>query len=129
MDQILSAVTVAAAGMVAVAVIMVIICSRFLSVATKLGEALSTPAAAAPVPAVSAYASPAIQAAPSGSPAAQAPLVQTEAAAPAFAATPAPQSVNLHGVDDKTAAMLMAIVAYKTGLSPDSLRFLSIREC
>ena len=44
---------------------------------------------------------------------------------------PAPGSagkIALHDVPDKTAAMLMAIVADKTGKPLNQLRFLSIRE-
>ena len=59
------------------------------------------------------------------------------AAAPAAAAPAAPAAKNapgsagkiaLHDVPDKTAAMLMAIVADKTGKPLNQLRFLSIRE-
>ena len=52
-------------------------------------------------------------------------------AAPAVPNTPAPGSagkIALHDVPDKTAAMLMAIVADKTGKPLNQLRFLSIRE-
>ncbi len=37
-------------------------------------------------------------------------------------------SVKLHGVEPKVAAMLMAIVADKTGKPLNELRFISIRE-
>ena len=60
------------------------------------------------------------------------------AAAPAAASTapavpnaPAPGSagkIALHDVPDKTAAMLMAIVADRTGKPLNQLRFISIRE-
>ena len=56
------------------------------------------------------------------------------AAAPAAAAAknaPAPGSagkIALHDVPDKTAAMLMAIVADRTGKPLNQLRFISIRE-
>ena len=36
--------------------------------------------------------------------------------------------IKLHNVPDKTAAMLMAIVADKTGKPLNQLRFISIRE-
>ena len=51
--------------------------------------------------------------------------------APAAKNAPAPGSagkIALHDVPDKTAAMLMAIVADKTGKPLNQLRFLSIRE-
>ena len=59
------------------------------------------------------------------------------AAAPAAAAPAAPAAKNapgsagkiaLHDVPDKTAAMLMAIVADRTGKPLNELRFISIRE-
>lgn len=59
------------------------------------------------------------------------------AAAPAAAAPAAPAAKNapgsagkiaLHDVPDKTAAMLMAIVADRTGKPLNQLRFISIRE-
>ena len=59
------------------------------------------------------------------------------AAAPAAAAPAAPAAKNapgsagkiaLHNVPDKTAAMLMAIVADRTGKPLNQLRFISIRE-
>lgn len=64
-------------------------------------------------------------AAPAAAPAAAAP------AAPAAKNVPAPGSagkIALHDVPDKTAAMLMAIVADRTGKPLNQLRFLSIRE-
>ena len=64
-------------------------------------------------------------AAPAAAPAAAAP------AAPAAKNAPAPDSagkIALHDVPDKTAAMLMAIVADRTGKPLNQLRFISIRE-
>ena len=52
-------------------------------------------------------------------------------AAPAAKTAPAPGTagqIALHDVPDKTAAMLMAIVASKTGKPLNQLRFISIRE-
>lgn len=52
-------------------------------------------------------------------------------AAPAVKTAPAPGTagkIPLHDVPDKTAAMLMAIVASKTGKPLNQLRFISIRE-
>lgn len=52
-------------------------------------------------------------------------------AAPAAKNAPAPGSagkIALHDVPDKTAAMLMAIVADRTGKPLNQLRFISIRE-
>ena len=62
---------------------------------------------------------------PAAAPAAAAP------AAPAAKKAPAPGSagkIALHDVPDKTAAMLMAIVADRTGKPLNQLRFISIRE-
>ena len=73
-------------------------------------------------------------AAPAAAPAAAAPAAAPAAAAPAAPAAknvPAPGSagkIALHDVPDKTAAMLMAIVADRTGKPLNQLRFLSIRE-
>ena len=53
------------------------------------------------------------------------------ASAPAVPNAPAPGSagkIALHDVPDKTAAMLMAIVADRTGKPLNQLRFISIRE-
>ena len=64
-------------------------------------------------------------AAPAAAPAAAAP------AAPAVPNAPAPGSagkIALHNVPDKTAAMLMAIVADRIGKPLNQLRFISIRE-
>lgn len=64
-------------------------------------------------------------AAPAAAPAAAAP------ADPAVPNAPAPGSagkIALHDVPDKTAAMLMAIVADRTGKPLNQLRFISIRE-
>lgn len=52
-------------------------------------------------------------------------------AAPAVPNAPAPGSagkIALHDVPDKTAAMLMAIVADRTGKPLNQVRFISIRE-
>ena len=57
-------------------------------------------------------------------------------AAPAAEPVPAPQpeapgsagQLKLHGVEPKTAAMLMAIVADKMGKPINELRFISIKE-
>ena len=59
------------------------------------------------------------------------PAAAAAPAAPAAKAAPAPGSagqIKLHDVPDKTAAMLMAIVADKTGKPLNQLRFISIRE-
>ena len=57
--------------------------------------------------------------------------VETVAPAPTAPAKEAPGSaghIKLHDVDPKTAAMLMAIVADKTGTPLNELRFISIKE-
>lgn len=61
------------------------------------------------------------------------PATEAAAAAPAEQASApvAPGSagqLKLHDVEPKTAAMLMAIVAHKTGKPLNELRFLSIKE-
>ena len=61
---------------------------------------------------------------------------QADAPAPVKSAAPAAAKkapgtageLKLHDVPDKTAAMLMAIVAHKTGKPLNELRFRSIRE-
>ena len=56
---------------------------------------------------------------------------QTPAEVPAAVKAAAPGSageIKLHDVPDKTAAMLMAIVADKLGKPLNELRFISIRE-
>ena len=62
---------------------------------------------------------------------------KAKAAVPAAPAAPAPEApaapgsageVKLHDVPDRTAAMLMAIVADKLGKPLNELRFISIRE-
>ena len=56
------------------------------------------------------------------------------AAAPAEPKTEAPKApsypdtVELYGTDEKTAAMIMAIVASESGIPANELRFISIRE-
>lgn len=60
-----------------------------------------------------------------------APAAAPAPAAPAAKNAPAPGSagkIALHDVPDKTAAMLMAIVADRTGKPLNQLRFISIRE-
>ena len=59
----------------------------------------------------------------------KAPVLTTEIVAPAPAVAPGTAgSLKLYNVDPKTAAMLMAIVADKTGKPINELRFLSIKE-
>ena len=63
--------------------------------------------------------------------AAPAPAAAAPAAAPKPKAAPAPGSAGeckLYNVDDRTAAMLMAIVANKMGRPLNELRFKSIKE-
>ena len=63
--------------------------------------------------------------------AAKQPAEEQPAAVSAPAAIPAPGSageIRLHNVPDRTAAMLMAIVADKLGKPLNELRFISIRE-
>ena len=63
--------------------------------------------------------------------AAPAAALAAASAAPAVPNAPAPGSagkIALHDVPDKTAAMLMAIVADRTGKPLNQFRFISIRE-
>ena len=63
--------------------------------------------------------------------AAPAAALAAASAAPAVPNAPAPGSagkIALHDVPDKTAAMLLAIVADRTGKPLNQLRFISIRE-
>lgn len=60
---------------------------------------------------------------------AEAPSVVSEPiSAPAAEKADEYTGVKLNGVDDKTAALLMAIVANKLGKELDNLRFVSIKE-
>ena len=62
---------------------------------------------------------------------AAAPAVSAPVSSPVSAAPPAPGSAggcDLHGVDERTAAMLMAIVADQIGAPLNELRFRSIKE-
>lgn len=66
-------------------------------------------------------------AAPAAAPA----LAAVPAPAPAAAPAPAPGcagELKLYDTDDRTAAMIMAIVADETGIPINELRFKSIRE-
>ena len=102
MDQIQTMVMVAAGSLVVIAAAMLVVCLKFTSIAGRILEKLDEPAAAAAVP----------------------PFVQP--AAPAACA--APQAPLLSGVDEETAAMLMAITADTMGAAPEELRFVSIKE-
>ena len=55
-----------------------------------------------------------------------------DAAAPAASDAPAPSDpfhMVLQNVDERTAAVLMSIVADETGIPPEELRFISIKAC
>lgn len=58
---------------------------------------------------------------------AKAPAVTTPAAPAAPAAQPAQSVVELVGVDEPTAAVIMAIVSHQSGISLDRLAFKSIK--
>lgn len=94
----------------AVVFLMLIILMAIIKVMGKVVEEKKAPAApkaaAAPAPA----AAPAVHAAP-------------KAVAPGSAG-----NVDLHSVEPKTAAMIMAIVADELGAPINELRFISIRE-
>jgi len=113
MDQILMAVTAAAVCMVAISsVMMMVVCSRFLSAVSQLiaGAGLAAAPAIPAAPVAQAYAPPVYSPLSSYSPPA-----------------PVAEMTNLHDVDEKTAAMLMAIVAAEEGAAPEDLRFISIK--
>lgn len=57
----------------------------------------------------------------------KAPAVTTPAAPAAPAAQPAQSGVELVGVDEPTAAVIMAIVSHQSGISLDRLAFKSIK--
>jgi len=57
-----------------------------------------------------------------------APVAYTPEETPPAEAPGSAGSIKLHGVDPKTAAMLMAIVANKLDKPINSLRFISIKE-
>ena len=60
-----------------------------------------------------------------------APVAEKTAEVPVVASTVAPGSagqIKIHNVEPKTVAMIMAIVAEKTGKPLNELRFISIRE-
>ena len=58
---------------------------------------------------------------------AKAPAATTPAASAAPAAQPAQPGVELVGVDEPTAAVIMAIVSHQSGISLDRLAFKSIK--
>lgn len=58
---------------------------------------------------------------------AKAPAATTPAASAAPAAQPAQSGVELVGVDEPTAAVIMAIVSHQSGISLDRLAFKSIK--
>lgn len=58
---------------------------------------------------------------------AKAPAATTSAAPAAPAAQPAQSGVELVGVDEPTAAVIMAIVSHQSGISLDRLAFKSIK--
>jgi hypothetical protein len=119
---------------------MASVCSRFFAAATQILESLIAAKAqvtdgsggggAAQAAAMQeAYAQAAAQAVY-----AQPAAVQTAATLAGAPAAPGvyaaePKTVHLVDVDDRTAAMLMAIVADAIGASPDDLDFISIKAC
>jgi len=102
--EIQTTVMVAAGSLVAIAVIMLAICVKFMSAVNQLLERQGEPGqvmmqGVVPIGATAVY------------------------------AAPAPQDPALNGVDEETAAMLMAITADAMGAAPEELRFISIKEC
>lgn len=107
MISVTSALLVALSGMVIVFLMLAILCAMIV-VISKVVSAL-TKSAAPTAPAPSAPAAPAV--------------------APAPAAAPGPYGgeVALLGVDEKTAACVMAIVSHETGIPLSELVFKSIK--
>ena len=116
-------------GIVLVFLILVLLMA-IITLEGKIFDAMNSKKAAAKAASAAKPAAPVKQAAaPAAAPAAAAPAAAP--AAPAAKNVPAPGSagkIALHDVPDKTAAMLMAIVADRTGKPLNQLRFLSIRE-
>jgi Na+-transporting methylmalonyl-CoA/oxaloacetate decarboxylase gamma subunit len=96
-------------GIVFAVLILLMICIKIISAASMRGQSLPSPVA--PLEATLA--------------------ISAAQPAPAAGRVPAPGSlgeVALHTVDDKTAALLMCIVADQLKSPLNELRFLSIRE-
>ena len=100
--EIQTTVMVAAGSLVAIAVIMLAVCVKFMGAVNQLLERQGEPGQV---------------------------VIQGAAAPTLYAAPAAPQDPALNGVDEETAAMLMAITADAMGAAPEELRFISIKEC
>lgn len=124
-QQIQSMAMFSAICMVVVVLILLIVSTRLMALVNRMGAMGSGMAQGAPAGAA-AVATPVQAYAPPIS--ASAALSEAQYA-PAVAAAPVAETLNLHGVDERTAAMLMAIVADKSGIALDELRFISIKEC
>ena len=123
MHQILSIVTITAVCLVAIAAFQAAVSFRFFSTAGRIiSEAVSYKAV---IPVTEAPSAP-LSASPQLTPPVSA---ISPPASPPDEALPEKVKLLLSGVDEKTAAMLMAIVADEMGVPPDELRFLSIKEC
>jgi len=103
--EIQTTVMVAAGSLVAIAVIMLAVCVKFMGAVNQLLERQGEPGQVMMQGAV-----------PIGAPA-------------IYTAPAAPQDPALNGVDEETAAMIMAITADAMGAAPEDLRFISIKEC
>ncbi|HIY21221.1 MAG TPA: OadG family protein [Candidatus Flavonifractor merdigallinarum] len=107
MISVTSALLVALSGMVIVFLMLAILCAMIVII-SKVVSALTKSAAPA-------------------APAAPAPAVPSAAPAPAAAPGPYGGEVALLGVDEKTAACVMAIVSHETGIPLSELVFKSIK--
>lgn len=105
MISVTSALLVALSGMVIVFLMLAILCAMIVVISKVVSGLTKSAAPAAPAPAASA------------------------APAPAPAAAPGPYGgeVALLGVDEKTAACVMAIVSHETGIPLSELVFKSIK--
>jgi len=157
MDQILTTVILGAFCLVAIELIKAYVCLKFISEAGKLISGLidkmgsasavsrgplgytgkswvyepeaevSREEAARKSPRAAFEAAPVARAPEAVSAAPPSPL--SPPLSPPPSTPPVNDSVNLIGVDDPTAAMIMGIIANEMGRHPDELRFISIKAC
>jgi len=118
MDQILLAVIVVGICLVAIALIQATVCFRLISATSRLISEIVLHKASAPLAEIP--------------PASLTAIPQPASYAPASVPSAPPvrqTAVNLIGVDEETAAMLMAIVADEADVQVGELDFISIKKC